>query len=46
MIENKLVEYDHLSDSRSNFKHGHKYKLKSIDKIKYASLFNRKYRKI
>ena len=31
MIENKLVEYDHLSDSRSNFKHGHKYKLKSID---------------
>ena len=31
MIENKFVEYDHLSDSRSSFKHGHKYKLKSID---------------
>ena len=31
MIENKFVEYDHLSDSRSNFKHGHKFKLKSID---------------
>ena len=31
MIENKLVEYDHFSVSRSNFKHGHKYKLKSID---------------
>ena len=31
MIENKFVEYDHLADSGSNFKHGHKFKLKSID---------------
>mgnify|MGYP001166836267 CR=1 FL=1 len=30
-IENKFVEYDHLADSGSNFKHGHKFKLKSID---------------
>ena len=31
MIEKKFVEYDHLSDSKSIFKHGHKFKLKSID---------------
>ena len=31
MIENKFVQYDHLADSGSNFKHGHKFKLKSID---------------
>ena len=31
MIDNKIVEYDHLSDSNSKFKHKHKFKLSSVD---------------
>ena len=31
MIENKFIEYDHLSDSKSTSKIGNRFKLKSID---------------
>ena len=31
MIDSKTIEYDHLSDSKSNIKHGHSFKLKSAD---------------
>lgn len=31
MIENKFIEYDHLSDSKSNSKIGNRFQLKSID---------------
>ena len=31
MIDNKLIEYDHLSDSTSTSKIGNRFKLKSID---------------
>ena len=31
MIDNKFIEYDHLSDSKSTSKIGNRFKLKSID---------------
>ena len=31
MIDNKIIEYDHLADSNSNFKHKHKFKLRPVD---------------
>ena len=33
MIDNKFIEYDHLSDSKSTSKIGNRFKLKSIDII-------------
>ena len=58
MIDNKTIEYDHLSDSKSNIKHGHSFKLKSVDidtnmpdyliknKDKYKEWFDYEYKNI